>query len=161
MAGMYSCQALYDIGVGQTFVLQNDQSGEYLSAVSTNPLQQIFSSPTDSRLWFTYDTTTLQIKSVYNGLCLDDLGHGYSSSSSTSDIMGFTSCTDSFTQQFVYQPGNKWLVNPNNVNYKCLDGDNAFDAIYVFYCPDGGTNHQWTITLVCPPGIVINGCWCS
>ena len=156
MAGMSSCQPIYDIGGGQMFVLQNDFSVEYLSAVIDYPAQQIYSSPTDSRLWFTYDTTTLQIKSTYSGLCLDNLGHGYSSQSSTSDTLALTTCGNSFTQQFVYQPGNKWLLNPNNVNVKCLDGDNAFNALYVFLCPDGATNHQWTITLICLPGIVVN-----
>ena len=76
MVGTSSCQPTYNIGDGHTFVLQNDYSGDYLSAVSTNPLQQISSSPSDSRLWFTYDSTTLQIKSLSNGLCIDDLRHG-------------------------------------------------------------------------------------
>ncbi len=156
MAATSSCQPIYDIGGGgQTFVLRNIQSGEYLSAVSANPLQQISSSLNDSRLWFTYDTTTLQIKSAYNGLCIDDLGHGYSSQSSTSDTLALTGCTDSFTQQFVYQPGNNWFLNPNNAYDKCFDGFTGYGpAIYLWQCTEGATNHQWTITLLCPPGTV-------
>ena len=157
MAATSSCQPIYDIGGGgQTFVLRNSQSGEYLSAVSANPLQQISSSLNDSRLWFTYDTTTLQIKSAYNGLCIDDLGHGYSSQSSTSDTLALTGCTDSFTQQFVYQPDTGYLVNPNNAYDKCFDGNPSYPAIFLWSYPDthGGTNHQWTITLICPPGTV-------
>ena len=156
MAGTSSCQPIYDIGGGQAFVLQNVDSGEYLSAVSTNPLQQIASSPTDPRLWFTYDTTKLQIKSLYNDLCIEDLDHGYSSSSSTSDTLAFTGCDYRIAQQFVYQPNNKWLLNPNNAYDKCLDGSPGYPGIYLWYCPDGGTNHQWTIILICPPGTVIN-----
>ena len=158
MAGNSSCQPIYDIGGGgRTFVLQNDQSGEYLSAVSDNPLQQISSSLNDSRLWFTYDTTTLQIKSEYNGLCIDDLRHGYSSQSSTSDTLVFNGCTDSFSQQFVYQFDTGYLVNPNNAYDKCIDGYIGYGHnIYLWYCPQGTTNHQWTIILVCPSGNVTN-----
>ena len=156
MAGTSSCQPTYIIGGGQTFVLRNVETGGYLSAFSTYPLKQIYTSPTDSRLWFTYNTTTLQIKSAYSGLCLDDLGHGYSPQSSTFDTLGFNLCTESFTQQFVYQPGNKWLLNPNNPYDKCLDGNPSYSAIYGWYCPYGGTNHQWTVILICPSGIVIS-----
>ena len=158
MAGTSSCQSIFDIGGGHPFILQNNQSGEYLSAVSNPNLQQISSPPTDSQLWFTYDTTILQIKSLDSGLCIDDLGHGYSSQSSTSDTLALTFCTERSSQQFVYQPGNKWLLNPNNAYDKCFDGNPAFPAIYLWSCPDthGGTNHQWTITLICPPGTLMN-----
>ena len=154
MARSSTCQPIYDIGGGYTFVLKNVQSGEYLSAVSIKPMQQISSSLNDSRLWFTYNTTTLQIKSEYSGLCIDDLGHGYSSMSSTNDILAFTDCGNSFSQQFVYQPSTGYLVNPNNAYDKCIDGFTGYGHIYLWLCSDGGTNHQWTITVVCPPGIL-------
>ena len=152
MAGTSTCQTIYNIGGGQHFVLQNVYSGEYLSAVSTNPLQQISSSLTDSRLWFTYDTSTMRIASTYAGLCLDDQGHGYSSSSSTSDTLALTTCSTSPTQQFVYQPSTSYLLNPNNAYDKCIDGNSAFSALFLWSCPDGTANHQWTVVLVCSPG---------
>ena len=157
MAGNSTCQPIYDIGGGgHTFVLKNVQSGEYLSAVSNNSLQQISSSLNDSRLWFTYNTSTLQIKSGYNGMCIDDLGQGYSSQSSTSDSLAFTDCFNIFTQQFVYQPDTGYLVNPNNAYDKCMDGYIGYGHIYMWLCSDGGTNHQWAITLICPPGTVLS-----
>ena len=155
MAGSSSCQPLYDLGNGQIFVLKNDQSSEYLSAIDNSSVKQIPSSPSDYRLWFTYDNITLQIKSSYNGLCLDDLGHAYSSLKSTSDTLAFTPCSYSITQQFVYQPDTNWIINPNNPYDKCLDGNAQFPSIYLWYCPDGNTNHQWNITVICPPGTVI------
>ena len=155
MAGNSSCQPIYDIGGGShTFVLQNNQSGEYLSAVSDNPLQQISSSLNDSRLWFTYDTTMLEIKSVYNGLCIEDLGHGYSSQSSTSDTLAFTGCDNRIAQQFVYEPDTGYLLNPNNAYDKCIDGFTGYGHIYLWHCTSGATNHQWIIILICPPGTI-------
>ena len=156
MAATSSCQPIYDIGGGQTFVLRNNQSGEYLSAVSADPLQQISSSLNASRLWFTYDTTTLQIKSAYNGYCIDDFLYGYWSQSSTGDIPGLSGCGDNFTQQFVYQPGNEWLLNPNNGFDHCFDGNPTISHIFLWPCTVGATNLQWTITLICPPGTVIS-----
>ena len=152
MAGTSTCQTIYNIGGGQRFVLQNVYSGEYLSAVSNNPLQQISSSLTDSRLWFTYDTSTMRIRSMYNSLCLDDLGHGYSSLSSTSDTLALTTCGTSSTQQFVYQPSTSYLLNPNNAYDKCIDGNSAYSALFLWSCPDGTLDHQWNIILVCPAG---------
>ena len=152
MAGTSTCQPIYDIGGGQTFVLQNVQSGEYLSAVSTNPLQQISLPLNDSRLWFIYDSTKLEIKSEYNGMCIDDLGNGYSSQSSTNDILAFTGCGYSFTQQFIYQPSTGYLVNPNNAYDKCMDGFTGYGHIYMWHCTSGATNHQWSIILICPAG---------
>ena len=154
MAGTSTCQPIYDIGGGQTFVLKNVRSGEYLSAVSTNPLQQISLPLNDSRLWFTYDSTKLEIKSEYNGMCIDDLGNGYSSQSSTNDILAFTGCGYSFTQQFIYQPSTGYLVNPNNAYDKCIDGW-YYPANFLQHCTSGATNQQWTIILICPAGNVI------
>ena len=134
------------------FVLQNAYSNEYLSASNSNPVQQIASTPTDSSLWFTYDTISMRITSWYSGLCLDDSNNGYSSVSYTTDTLAFTTCGSSPTQQFVFQPDTSYLLNPNNPYYKCLDGNYAYPAIYLWYCPDGYANHQWIIILVCSPG---------
>ena len=155
MVGTSSCQPIFDIGGGQTLVLRNAYSGEYLSAVSNSTLQQISSSPNDSRLWFTYDTNTLQIQSLHNGLCINDLWHGYSPNNSTSDTLAFSGCTNIFFEQFVYQPDTGYLLNPNNAYDKCIDGYPGYGpAIFLWQCTSGATNLQWTITLVCPPGSV-------
>ena len=154
MAAKSSCLPIYDIGGGQIFALQNVQSGEYLSAVSGSYLKQISTSPNDTRVWFTYDTATLQIRSVNDSRCIDDLGNGFSSQSSTNDFLTFSACDGSFTQQFVYQPDTRFLLNPNNPYYKCIDGNPSLSTIFLYYCPDGIPNHQWTITLICPPGAV-------
>ena len=140
MVGTASCQPIYDIGGGQPFVLQNDQSGEYLSAISNGPIELISSSPTDSRLWFIYNTTTFQIKSLYNGYCLDSWSSRYGCS------LAYTVCSDSFSQQFIYQPGNKWLLNPHSA---------AFNNCFALHGP---SFRQWTIfiTVPCRPSEPIN-----
>ena len=156
MAGTSYCQPIFNIGGGQRFILQNVESGEYLSAVSNNPVKQVGYSSTDQRLWFTYDTSTMRITSTSNNLCLDDLYNGYSSQSSTGDTLGLTSCSSSPTQQFAYQPSTSYLLNPNNQYDKCIDGNPSYPALYVWYCPDGIQNHQWAVIPVCSPGEV---CW--
>ena len=66
--------------------------------------------------------------------------------------MAFTTCSASTTQQFAYFPAQKYLLNPNNAYDKCLDGNSAFPAVFLWQCTDGATNHQWTPLIVCAPG---------
>ena len=126
------------------------RTSQFLSAASTNPLQQFAYSASDKNQQFQYDPVTRQIYSPSTGLCLDDMGAGYSSQSSSDDHLAFQTCGTSSHQQFVYQPQSQYLLNPTNAFNKCLDGGGT--TIYLWYCPDGGTNHQWVITLICSPG---------
>ena len=105
---------------------------------------------------FTYDSTTMQIYNPSTGLCLDDLGHGYSTDSSVSDTLEFTTCSSSKTQQFAYFPSTKYLLNPNNPYDKCLDSNYKylFPDIFLWPCPYGDLNHQWDVILSCMPGII-------
>ena len=154
--GAYTCYAYFGINSGYPFAFQNSATGEYLSAISNTTLKQISSAHTDPRLWFTFDTLTFQMKSSYNGLCLDDLGRGYSPSSSTNDTVVFTKCRKSSTQQFVYDEGIKRIFNPNNGYEKCFDGNSSYPSIFLWNCLLGGADLGWNILLICPPGIVIS-----
>ena len=55
----------------------------------------------------------------------------------------------------MYQPATGYLLDPNNAYDKCFDGFPGYGpAIYLWDCPEGTTNHNWTVTLVCPPSTV-------
>ena len=170
--GFPSCFAS-EIFDGQLFGIQSLYTNQYLTAdpygyptaqakISnlrgtnvTIPLRQGCSSLYNSYEWFTYNSTTMQIYNPATNLCLDDLGHGYSATPSTSDTLAFTLCSSSKTQQFAYFPSSKYILNPNNPYDKCLDGNNQYPEVFLWQCPYGGLNHQWEVVLSCMPGILV------
>ena len=158
---LFSCFA-GEIFDGQLFGIQSLYTNQYLTInISTSnlrgsnvtvPLRQGSLDLHSSYEWFSYNSTTMQIYNPATNLCLDDLGHGYTATPSTSDTLAFTRCTSSKTQQFVYFPSTKYILNPNNPYDKCLDGNNQYPEVFLWQCPYGGLNHQWDIVLSCMPG---------
>ena len=160
MSGTDTCFS-DSINNGQRFALQNVYSKMLLSArqdpsLSPSPAIQESTPLDDPNVHFIY-TSSRQLVNPNSQLCLDDLGHGYSTSDSTNDYLAFTACKTpiSYTQQFAHSPEELWLVNPNNLYDKCLDGNDAFPNLFLYTCPYGATDHEWNIVLVCPPGFVL------
>ena len=159
MSGTGACFS-DSINNGQLFALQNVYSQMLLSArqnlsLSPSPAIQESTVLSDPNVQFTY-TSARQIVNPNSQLCLDDMGNGYSTADSTNNILAFTLCKTppSYTQQFAHSPDYLWVVNPNNLYDKCLDGNYAFPHIFLYTCPYGASDHQWNVVLVCPPGFV-------
>ena len=155
-SGSSGCYLL-SINNGQPFILQNGFTGQYLNATCVDPSQGVVSNDTVATpsLVFVYYSSSLQIYSPSLNLCMDDLGLGHSSVSSTNDTLAFRPCTSSITQQFVYIPQYQHIQNPNNPNNKCLDGKLGF--MYWWQCDDssvaGSVNSQrWSIHASCLHG---------
>ena len=148
---------LQSINNGLPFILQNGFTGQYLNATSADPTHGVVSNNTVATpsLVFVYYSSSLQIYSPSLNLCMDDLGLGYSSASSTNDTLAFRPCTSSLTQQFVYIPQYQHIQNPNNPNNECLDGKLGF--MYWWQCDDGGVpgsvaSQQWSVHASCLHG---------
>lgn len=148
----YSNCFYIDILGGQLFAFQSLYTNEYLSAANSHPLQQLPSTLSDPYVLFTYNSSTMQIYNPATGLCLDDMGHGYASVSSPSDTLGFEPCNSGKSQQFGYTIFTQYILNPNNPYDKCLDSNSQYPAIYLWSCPYGGVNHEWSTLLSCAPG---------
>ena len=146
---------------GELFVIQSQSSYPINMMLSAEPqqgaivlMEQPYSASVEKSYYFTYNSTTMQIYNPATNLCLDDLGHGYSVDSSTSDTLAFTPCSSSKTQQFAYFPSTKHIMNPNNPYDKCLYGNNnQYSEVFLSQCPYSGLySYQWDVVLSCMPG---------
>ena len=97
----------YIINNGQLFALQNVYSKMFLSArqdpnLQLTPAIQEDTLPSDPNVQFISSLTNLY--NPHTNLCLDDLGHGYSSTDSTDNYLAFRDCIQYYSQQFTHSP---------------------------------------------------------